>query len=510
MIFQQLTLLVFTLFQSWTTYPVLISLAWFAWGVYSYFFHPYSDLPGPFWAKISRFWLVVQVLKGNIDKKQRELHRKYGKIVRIAPNEVSVSDPEAVRVIYSVNSGFTKTDFYNPFASHISPNEDLFTQRDEKLHAYRRKFVNNLYSLTSILESEQYVDDCTHMFITRMDEFAISGKSMDLGIWFQMYAFDVIGELFFGKQFGFMKDRHDYHDYIRSLDLLLPAVATTSVLPSYVRGIRILGHLLPPVRRALVCYNNIVKAAKEAVHNRQILMQDNKLTAKSSSDVLDKLFKISDEKMDFTVVDITTEAWVALFAGSDTTAIAMRAILYFLMKNPESYHRLVTEIDTAVKANQISDPVKYSEARKLPYFSACFKEAMRLHPSVGMTMPRHVPPSGKIIAGRFFPGGSRVGISASVLHLDKNIFGDDADRWNPDRWLGPTAEYMDRYMIHFGAGSRTCIGKNISITEIHKLLPSIIRYYRLELVHPEKEWETHNFWFNKQTGLNVKVTRRQH
>lgn len=177
---------------------------------------------------------------------------------------------------------------------------------------------------------------------------------------------------------------------------------------------------------------------------------------------------------------MTTEAWVALFAGSDTTAIAMRSILYFLMKHRDTYDRLVAEIDAAAKENKLSDPIRYSEAvRELPYFVACCKEGMRIHPSVGMSMPRHVPPAGKMIAGRFFPGGSRVGISANVLHFDPEIFGRDADRWNPDRWLQPGAENMDRYMIQFGAGPRTCIGKNVCFRGIlhYRTLISLLQFF---------------------------------
>lgn len=184
-----------------------------------------------------------------------------------------MSDPDALKIIYAVNSGFTKTDFYTPFAAHISPNEDHFTQRDEKLHAYRRRFVNNLYSLTSILDSEKYIDSCTETFMECLDDFATTGTPMDLGMWLQMYAFDVVGELFFGRQFGFMRDKVDYGGYIESLDILLPAVATSCVLPSYVRPLKVFGHLLPPLRRALLCYDSIVVAAKKAVQERQMQME---------------------------------------------------------------------------------------------------------------------------------------------------------------------------------------------------------------------------------------------
>ncbi|OQV05442.1 hypothetical protein CLAIMM_10183 [Cladophialophora immunda] len=490
---------------NWTLIAALPVIAWLGSVVYSLYFHHYADVPGPFWAKVSRLWLAGQVLKGNLDIAQRELHRQYGPIVRIAPNEVSISDPEAVKIIYAVNAGFTKTDFYTPFDSYISPTKDLFTQRDEKIHAHKRRFVNNLYSLSSILESEQYIDACTATFMARLEAFARSGETIDLGQWLQMYAFDVIGELFFGQAFGFMQNSHDYGGYINSLDILLPAVATACVLPSYVRPLQVLGHLLPSLHEALVCFNSIVVAARNAVRKREDMMREGQV---KRSDLLDKLFNISTSKPEFTILDITTEAWVSIFAGSDTTAIAMRSILYHLMKSPDTYDKLMDEIDMADKEGKLSDPVRYSEAMQLPYFKACCKEGMRMHPSVGMSMPRHVPDSGKTIAGRYFAPGSRVGVNAAVLHFDQSIFGKDAEQWNPDRWFQPGAEQMDRYMLQFGGGPRTCVGKNISLTEIHKMLPNMLRRYRLELVAPKKEWKTHNFWFNKQTGINVKIVRR--
>jgi Cytochrome P450 len=89
---------------------------------------------------------------------------------------------------------------------------------------------------------------------------------------------------------------------------------------------------------------------------------------------------------------------------------------------------------------------------------------MRLHPSVGLSLPRYVPEGGKVIAGRFFPAGTKIGVSAPVVHLNKSIFGPDAAAFNPERWLhdSESAAIMDRYMFQFGAGSRTCIGKNVS------------------------------------------------
>ena len=149
------------------------------------------------------------------------------------------------------------------------------------------------------------------------------------------------------------------------------------------------------------------------------------------------------------------------FAGADTTAIALRSVFYHLMRNPSAYTRLLREIDTASADGSLSDPVTYSEAVKLPYLNAVIKEAMRLHPSVGLHMPRTVPAGGATISGLFFPPGYRVGINAAVVHYDRDVFGPDADEFNPERWLKGDVSRMARTTLTFGAGTRTCIGKNV-------------------------------------------------
>jgi hypothetical protein len=56
-------------------------------------------------------------------------------------------------------------------------------------------------------------------------------------------------------------------------------------------------------------------------------------------------------------------------------------------------------------------------------------------------------------------------------------------------------------MLHFGMGNRTCIGKNISLLEIYKLVPSFLRGFEVCLDDPRKEWKVHNVWFVKQSDF---------
>lgn len=197
------------------------------------------------------------------------------------------------------------------------------------------------------------------------------------------------------------------------------------------------------------------------------------------------------------------------FAGSDTTAIGFRSVFYHLMKTPAAYKQLMQEIDEAADDGRLSFPVKYSEAIKLPYLCSCIKEALRVHPGVALTMGRVVPAEGLELCGTYIPGGYRVGMNGAVVHYDKSIFGSDADQYRPGRWLEGNSITMDKCMLHFGAGTRTCIGKNISLAELHKLVPLVLRHFKLEMWEEGQTWRTRNLWFNKQEGLDVRVKARQ-
>jgi cytochrome P450 len=139
------------------------------------------------------------------------------------------------------------------------------------------------------------------------------------------------------------------------------------------------------------------------------------------------------------------------------------------MRKPAVYSKLTAEIDAAATDGTLSMPIAYAEAIKLPYLKACINEGMRLHPSVGLTMPRLVPAGGANISGFHFSEGYRVGVNGAVVQYDKHVFGADANDFNPDRWSKGDALRMERAMVVFGAGPRTCIGKNVRTCPVLRL-----------------------------------------
>lgn len=136
-------------------------------------------------------------------------------------------------------------------------------------------------------------------------------------------------------------------------------------------------------------------------------------------------------------------------------------------------HELRTELDTASKEGRLSNPPRFAEASKLPFLTSTIKEAMRLHPSVGLTMPRIVGDSGLEVAGTVIPKGWKVGMNAAVIGRSKAIYGADADEFRPQRWLESGGETLDRYNLVFGGGTRTCIGKNVRNCPCQIICPKI-------------------------------------
>lgn len=123
-------------------------------------------------------------------------------------------------------------------------------------------------------------------------------------------------------------------------------------------------------------------------------------------DILSKLFAVHREKpAEFDDNGVISMATSNIFAGSDTTAISTRAIIYYLLKNPQYKQRLMEEIDEFRREGKLSDPVMLDQADRMPYLQAVMYEALRCHPAVGMTLPRVVPPGGTEFNGHYIPAG---------------------------------------------------------------------------------------------------------
>jgi cytochrome P450 len=157
-------------------------------------------------------------------------------------------------------------------------------------------------------------------------------------------------------------------------------------------------------------------------------------------------------------------------AGSDTTAATIRATLLYIISNPRVYNKLQLEIESVPVSEAI---IASSTARELPYLQAIIKEGIRIWPGSTIPVPKVVPPEGDTFNGVFIPGGTEIGSDTWGIQRSKAIFGYDADRFRPERWLeesGDTLHKMESTMgLVFGTGKYGCLGKNIALMELDKI-----------------------------------------
>lgn len=245
-------------------------------------------------------------------------------------------------------------------------------------------------------------------------------------------------------------------------------------------------------------------------------LSDDERAAPSGIDLLSKFAQASHDHPFMDDRRILSTCSSMVFAGSETTAISLSAIFFFLLRNPSVYEKLLREIDEGVQNGTIEHAddktVSWPSAQKLPYLDACIQEAFRLHPAPGLLLERIVPPQGMSICDTFVPGGTIVGCNPWVIHRSTSVFGADADVYRPERWLEAAPEQLKEMkgaMLQFGAGARTCIGKNVSLLEIYKLVPSFLRRFEVQFAEGQGESvKEYNAWFVGVRGFRARFRRR--
>ncbi|KAK4935613.1 hypothetical protein LTR10_023374 [Elasticomyces elasticus] len=491
--------------------------------VYNKYFYGISRIPGPFLAAFSDIWRTVLVWSGQAHIAHVKLHEKYGPLVRLGPNVISVSEPEAIKIIYALNSGYVKSGFY-PVQQTITREghflQGMFNTVDEKYHAKLRRAVSNAYAMSTLVQFEPLVDSTAREFLKQLNQRYADKPGpdgvCDFATWLQYFAFDVIGELTYSQRLGFVENGIDVDHIIASAEKTLKYFAVVGQMPILDWFI-----LKNPVRLGLSRLG-VVNATSPVVTFAQQRMKSRvggeKTTEAEATggrrDFLSRFMEAGKRDPEFMNPQRVLSLTVAnMFAGSDTTAISMRSIFYNLLKNPEKLKKLMEEISDGERSGFFSEDklVRWEESQKMPYLSAVIKEALRIHPAAGLPLERIVPQGGVELCGQFIPAGTIVGCSAWTIHRSQRIFGPDVELFRPERWLEGSEKDisdMNSFLFSFGAGARTCVGKNISYLEMYKLVPAILRTFEVHLAYPDEEWATENIWFVKQSHFDVRLTTR--
>ncbi|EXJ73163.1 uncharacterized protein A1O5_04313 [Cladophialophora psammophila CBS 110553] len=492
-----------------------------------------SSIPGPFAASFTNLYRLFLVYNRNPHEKHLKLHKYYGNLVRLGPNCISVTGSQSyIPQIYGIGKGLVKSDFYRCFQNIVNGRRaaSLVAMTDESQHAKSKRLIAHAYSLSTLVEYEELVDRTTDVFLQTLEEqFAYTSLSqkrvLDLGRFLQFFAFDVIGELTFSHRLGFIESGMDVDDIIKAIGANFSYFSVLGQMPwldeavlgknpLYIRYFR--KSVSSPI---LLFAQRLLKERLRELKEDRAEDKEDKL---NKPDFLSRFLKIrkADTEGDETLTDaqILSNLFMNINAGSDTIASTLRAIFYHLLKNPVSLSLLITELDSAAAQKKISSPSPtWNETQQsLPYLCAVVREGLRMNPALSLPLERIVPKEGLTLQHEdgthtFLPHGTVLGINPWVFHRSPQVFGPDAEAWNPGRWLSDKereTKNMEHSLLSFGAGKRSCLGKNIAMLELHKLVPALLMKFSIELDEPKKEWEVSNAWVLNQTGLNVRLALR--
>lgn len=186
--------------------------------VYNLFYHPLREYPGPLLWRISRLPYVHRALKGDLAYHMLDIHKKYGPVVRVAPNELAFADADAWKDIMTQKTGVPEVrkwaDFYTPREPH--PVSIMYAPTE--IHAGIRRNMAYGFSERSMREQEPIMHKYIDLLIRRLKEkCATEGdKPVDLTAWFNFTTFDLIGDLAFGEPFGCL-EQSEYHPWVRPI-----------------------------------------------------------------------------------------------------------------------------------------------------------------------------------------------------------------------------------------------------------------------------------------------------
>ena len=176
-----------------------------------------------------------------------------------------------------------------------------------------------------------------------------------------------------------------------------------------------------------------------------------------------------------------SEVIMQFVAGSDTTATAIRATLLYIITNPRILNTIHAELSSAGYTATSPPPNKvissHDSVTHLPYIQATIKEGLRIHPPVPALTSKEVPPEGDIWKGVYLPPGTKVGVCMLGVMRDKNIWGEDADEFKPERWIGVGEEKLKEMEstlnLVFSNGRWQCLGREIAVMELNKIFVEV-------------------------------------
>ncbi|CAJ2514334.1 Uu.00g024530.m01.CDS01 [Anthostomella pinea] len=469
-------------FAHWWRPAASVSLAvlavyWACFRIYRVYFSPLSNIPGPKLAALTYLYegYYEVWLGGKYFLKVAELHKQYGPIVRITPEEVHFADPEFLDALYP--AGRRKTEKPSWFALLTGTPYSIVSTTHHELHRQRRNALSSFFSAASIHRFEHIMRQHLAKLLSRLDESARTNSIVKIHEVFKAAASDIITMYAFDNSFDFL-DMPDYgQSYFESTNNFFLLTHVCVILP----------WLYPLIQNSPGWLLRSLFPGLSEVRDRQTWWLDQVHSIRKSPDlqrVKHTIFggiltsKLPDEEK--SDARLASEAQLVVFAGEGTTAWGLNAALYELLAHPDELRKLKAEL-SGVDVGEDGIPA-LSQVEGLLYLGAVIQEALRVHPGV-LTRQMRVSPDVPVTyvdsaKGKTYvvPPGAVTSMSPHITHRDPDAF-EDPYEFRPQRWIDNPK--LARYFHGFARGSRNCVGMTLARREMALILATLILKYDL-------------------------------
>jgi averantin hydroxylase len=352
---------------------------------------------------VSRLTWVWFSLHGTLPFKLFELHKQYGPVIRIAPDELSYATSQAWKDVFQHRAGHE--EFSKDPMNSARPVNGIYSiiGANRADHSRFRRLLSHAFSDKGIREQNLLIRQYVDLLIQRLHEHA-GTRSQDMVDWYTWTLFDVIGDLAFGEPFDCLKDAAT-HPWIESVFGNIKAAPVINVFHRYSLS-SLIGMLAP---------KKLLQLRKEN-YEYSVAKIDQRLESESERlDFWDKVLIHNKEGKGtgMTRDEMVSNASLLVLAGSETTATLLSGATYLLLKHPDVMAKLVTEIRTAFKSDSEIDLLTVS---KLEYMLAVLDETMRLYPPVTSQPNRVTPRGGEMVCGKWVAEGVRLTVETTFLY----------------------------------------------------------------------------------------------
>ncbi|KAI9264985.1 cytochrome P450 [Phascolomyces articulosus] len=491
--------------------------------VYRLYLHPLNKIPGPPVDWIPLMGNLREVFREESAVPHKRWAEKYGPIVAYhGPwNEprIMVTDPDMLKQILMTNVyDYTKTPQGSQFLARILGHGLLVTEGT--VHRRHRKMLNPAFSIQAIRELTPILFVPPVQLVEKwMDEIKAKQTQPDEAVeivvshGLSLVTLDEIGLGGFGQEFNAI--RNDGTDKVNNLSWAYQTIFDPSdqqnILTLMTQFFPLLQYL-PTQRRyemdkALRLLDeesrNVVHRGIERVH--EIKAQG----CSPENHLLSLMIRNSDDEtgQGLTAEELRNQCLTFLAAGHETTAVSLSWCLWLLAKHQDIQDALRAEITPLFEKINTDDPVfrddpfkvgfdganlpSFEEINSLHLLNNVCREAARLIPVVPLTT--RYASKDMTLKQHFIPKGTSIFLPILVNHHNKQIWGEDAEEFKPDRWDQEPASKVGPYdYLPFLSGTRMCIGYRFALIEL-KIILSILLM---------------KFQYFEKPGFEVKKTQR--